>query len=97
MRTRTVGINIRVTESEKRKMENAAKKCGLSLSAYLRKLGLGKEVKAISTPGLYTSYRQLTYLRDSWKTLPERMVDRYFDEVVQSFLQAYHEIEGEEK
>lgn len=46
MRQRTTAINIRVTEGEKRKMETAAKKCGLSLSAYLRKLGLGKEVQA---------------------------------------------------
>jgi len=46
MRTRTVAINIRVTEGEKRRMESAAKKCGISLSAYLRKLGLGKEVQA---------------------------------------------------
>lgn len=34
-------INIRVTEKEKAKMENIAKKCGLSLSEYLRKRGLG--------------------------------------------------------
>ena len=34
-------INIRVTEKEKVKMEDIAKKCGLSLSEYLRKRGLG--------------------------------------------------------
>lgn len=34
-------INIRVTEKEKAKMEDIAQKCGLSLSEYLRKRGLG--------------------------------------------------------
>lgn len=36
MRNRTVGINIRVTVTEKKKVTMLAKKCGLSLSAYLR-------------------------------------------------------------
>ena len=34
-------INIRVTEKEKQKLEQLAGKCGLSLSEYLRKRGLG--------------------------------------------------------
>ena len=34
-------INIRVTEKEKEKLESMAAYCGLSLSEYLRKLGLG--------------------------------------------------------
>ena len=50
MRQRSTAINIRVTDGEKRKMETAAKKCGLSLSAYLRKLGLGKDVQATLLP-----------------------------------------------
>ena len=41
-------IIIRVIESEKRKMEKSARLRGLTLSAYLRKLGLGREVQAIS-------------------------------------------------
>ena len=60
MRQRTTAINIRVTETEKRKMENAAKKCGLSLSAYLRKLGLGKQVQASLPQEFYEAYRGLT-------------------------------------
>ena len=86
MRTRTVAINIRVTEGEKRRMESAAKKCGISLSAYLRKLGLGKEVQAISPPSFYEAYRELTRLRDSWKTLPDETIDRYFNGVIQKIL-----------
>ena len=43
MRKRTVGINIRVTVTEKKKVTMLAKKCGLSLSAYLRQRALGYE------------------------------------------------------
>lgn len=41
MRNRTVGINVRVTVTEKKKVTMLAKKCGLSLSEYLRQRALG--------------------------------------------------------
>ena len=43
MRNRTVGINIRVTVTEKKKVTMMAKKCCLSLSEYLRQRALGYE------------------------------------------------------
>ena len=43
MRNRTVGINIRVTVTEKKKVTMLARKCGLSLSEYLRQRALGYE------------------------------------------------------
>ena len=43
MRNRTVGINIRVTVTEKKRVTMLAKKCGLSLSEYLRQRALGYE------------------------------------------------------
>ena len=43
MRKRTVGINIRVTVIEKKKVTMLARKCGLSLSEYLRQRALGYE------------------------------------------------------
>ena len=92
MRQRTTAINIRVTEGEKRKMETAAKKCGLSLSAYLRKLGLGKEVQATLPQEFYEAYRGLTSLRDNWKSLSEANVNANFNDVVSKFLKAYHSI-----
>ena len=36
-------INIRMTEKEKAQLDRLAQKCGLSLSEYLRKRGLGYE------------------------------------------------------
>ena len=43
MRKRSVGINVRVSVTEKRKMTLMAKRCGLSLSEYLRQQALGYE------------------------------------------------------
>ena len=43
MRKRSVGINIRVTVTEKKKVTMLARKCGLSLSEYLRQRALGFE------------------------------------------------------
>lgn len=44
MRKRSVGINVRVSVTEKRKMTLMAKRCGLSLSEYLRQRALGYEL-----------------------------------------------------
>ena len=43
MRKRSVGINVRVSVTEKKKVTMLAKKYGLSLSAYLRQRALGYE------------------------------------------------------
>ena len=43
MRNRTVGINVRVTVTEKKKVTMLARKCSLSLSGYLRQRALGYE------------------------------------------------------
>ena len=43
MRKRSVGINVRVTVTEKKRVTMLAKKCGLSLSEYLRQRALEYE------------------------------------------------------
>ena len=45
MRKRTCGVNIRVSVEEKKRIERYAKKCGLSVSEYLRQLAHGCEPK----------------------------------------------------
>jgi len=47
MRTRETHINVRTTPEEKSQFERKAKKCGLSLSAYLRMLAIGHEPKSV--------------------------------------------------
>ena len=46
MRSKNYGINVRVTDQEKQKLLENARFCSLPLSEYLRRLGLGKEVRA---------------------------------------------------
>ena len=43
MRKRSVGINVRVSVTEKKKVTMLARKCGLSLSEYLRQRALEYE------------------------------------------------------
>ena len=56
MRNRTIGINVRVNENEKKKLKRNAKKSGLNLSAYLRKCGLQQEIYAIPDENIYKIY-----------------------------------------
>lgn len=60
MRERTSHINVRVTEKEKSIMERNAKKCGLSLSEFLRKLAFGYVPKA-QPPEELLKIRSLLY------------------------------------
>ena len=69
MRSKNYGINVRVTEQEKQKklLENA-RFCSLPLSEYLRRLGLGKEVRAAITERDYRLFQMLNGLK---KELPQ--------------------------
>ena len=52
-------INIRVTENEKAQLDKLAQKCGLSLSEYLRKRGLGYEPGPLLNDRFYDMYSKL--------------------------------------
>lgn len=63
MRSKNYGINVRVTEQEKQNMLENARFCSLSLSEYLRRLGLGKEVRAAITERDYRLFQMLDGLK----------------------------------
>ena len=63
MRSKNYGINVRVTEQEKQKLLENARFCSLTLSEYLRRLGLGKEVRAAITERDYRLFRMLNGLK----------------------------------
>ena len=52
-------INIRVTEKEKQMLDGLAAKCGLSLSEYLRKRGLGYAPGPLLDDQCYAVYSKL--------------------------------------
>ena len=69
MRSKTLGINVRVTAAEKEKHSENAFYCGLSLSEYLRRLGLGKNVKAATSEKEYKAFRLVRQLKKDFDSL----------------------------
>ena len=69
MRSKTLGINVRVTEEEKEKLRQNADYCSLSVSEYLRRLGLGKDVKAATDEKIYKTFRLVRQLKKDLDSL----------------------------
>ena len=69
MQSKTLGINVRVTAAEKEKLSENAFFCGLSLSEYLRRLGLGKDVKAATSEKEYKAFRLIRQLKKDFDSL----------------------------
>ena len=69
MRSKTLGINVRVTAAEKEKLSENAFYCGLSLSEYIRRLGLGKNVKTATDEKIYNTFRLVRQLKKDFDSL----------------------------
>ena len=69
MRSKTLGINVRVTAAEKEKLSENAFYCGLSLSEYLRRLGLGRNIKAATDEKIYKAFRMIRQLKKDFDLL----------------------------
>lgn len=88
-RKRTTAIQVRVTEQEKRKLERQARRCGLSLSGYLRRVGAGKPATAFPRQRFQTLYQQVNVLRDNLATQPMERTAAQLDELAGQILTAY--------
>lgn len=82
MRSKTFGINVRVTEQEKAKLLQNADFCSLSLSEYLRRLGLGKEVKAAVTEKEYRVFRMVNDPKENIKYTEKEEIVRRLDQIL---------------
>ena len=82
MRSKTLGINVRVTPAEKEKLSENAYYCGLSLSEYLRRLGLGKDVEATVREKEYRVFRKLKQLKADCEQLETSEISRSIDEIL---------------
>ena len=69
MRSKTLGINVRVTAAEKEKLSENAFYCGLSLSEYLIRLGLGRNIKAATDEKIYKAFRLVIQLKKDFDSL----------------------------
>ena len=85
MRSKTLGINVRVTAAEKEKLSENAFYCGLSLSEYLRRLGLGKNVKATTDEKIYKAFRLIRQLKKDFDSL-ERNEILYRINIIENLL-----------
>lgn len=83
MRSKTLGINVRVTPEEKKKLLKNADYCALSLSEYLRRLGLGKDVEATIREKEYRVFRKLKQLKVDCEQLETSEIARRIDEILQ--------------
>lgn len=59
MKEKSSRVELRLSAKEKQRMEDIAKKCGLSLSEYLRKRGLGYEPGPFLDDRFYAVYTKL--------------------------------------
>lgn len=96
MRKRKFNINVRVTESEKRRLKYAAKHYGISLSEYLRKVGLNKKLTEKPSQKLYEVYASVNDLRSNLYPLDGRILDQRLSEIERKILSAYHEREEDD-
>jgi len=58
-RERNTGINIRVTPTEKKKIESKAKRCRLNVSEYIRQVATGTEPKALPSKEIEESFLRI--------------------------------------
>ena len=64
MRTRSVGLNVRVSPAEKQRIQTAAGRCGLILSEYLRQRALGYTPRFHPPQAFFDSLDRLEHLTD---------------------------------
>lgn len=82
MRSKTLGINVRVTPEEKEKLLKNADYCALSLPEYLRRLGLDKDVEATIREKEYRVFRKLKQLKADCEQLETSEIARCIDEIL---------------
>lgn len=90
MRNRTIGINVRVSENEKKKLQRNAKKSKLTLSSYLRKSGLQQKIYEVPDEKIYKIYTDITDLKYQFPYLNNEQVKEKIEEMQSDFLDVYN-------
>lgn len=90
MRNRTIGINVRVSESEKKKLQRNAKKSNLNLSSYLRKSGLQKEICSIPDEELRKVYNEIVELKNEFPYMSDEEIKDKITKMQSDFLDIYN-------
>ena len=84
---RSKSIFIRVSDNEKIQIRRCAKKCGLSLSEYIRKVSLGYTPKEMPTDAFYEFYSKLNEVSNGVSSETESKLINLIDEISVRFLE----------
>lgn len=90
MRNRTIGINVRVSENEKQKLQRNAKKSNLNLSSYLRKSGLQKEIYSIPDEELHKIYTGIVEPKNEFSCMSDEEIKEKITKMQSDFLDIYN-------
>lgn len=97
MRNRTIGINVRVSENEKKKLQKNAQKAKLKLSSYLRKVGLQQKIYAIPDEELRKIYAGIVELKNEFPYMSNEEIKEKIAKMQSDFLDIYnHKKDGED-
>ena len=77
MRTRSVGLNVRVSPAEKYRIQTAAGRCGLTLSEYLRQRALGYEPRFHPPQPFFSYLTWMDNLTDQLARLDPPLAEEY--------------------
>ena len=90
MHERTVQIHFRATEKERIRFQANAKKCGLSLSEYLRKLAGGYEPRALPPLAYQKIYNLLLNVHADWRNGGDPRLASDLLDIVRAMMAAIH-------
>ena len=82
MRKRETHINVRTTLQEKTRFQSSARRCGLSLSEYLRKLACGYEPRAAPPIEYHELIRLLTDMYNDFRDTGDSEYTKYIASVL---------------
>ena len=90
MKEKLVEICIRVSQNEKKKLQKNAKKSGLSLSSYLRKVGLKEEIYSIPDKDFYKIYVAISNLKTEIFDINIYEINLKLEQIKRDFLSIYN-------
>ena len=90
MTEKVTEICIRVSQNEKKKLQKNAKKSGLSLSSYLRKVGLKEEIYSIPDKDFYKIYVEISNLKNEIFSMTTLKINERLEEIQRDFLNIYN-------
>lgn len=97
MRNRTIGINVRVSENEKKKLQKNAQKANLKSSSYLRKVGLQQKIYEIPDEELRKIYAGIVELKNEFPYMSNEEIKEKIAKMQSDFLDIYnHKKDGDD-